>query len=48
MPLHFDPEITTAVAGSDIVQENGPERLEIKQQRWQAVESGAPAHTIFV
>ena len=47
MPLHFDPEITTAVAGSDIVQENGPERLEIKQQLWQAVESGAPAHTIF-
>ena len=47
MPLHFDPEITTAVAGSDIVQENGPERLEIKQQLWQAVESGAPAHAIF-
>ena len=47
MPLHFDPEITTAVAGSDIVQENGPERLEIKQQLWQAVESAAPAHAIL-
>ena len=47
MPLHFDPEITTAVAGSDIVQENGPERLEIKQQLWQAVESAASAHAIL-
>ncbi len=47
MPLGFDSEITTAVAGSDIVQENGPERLEIKQQMWQAVESEAPPDAIF-
>jgi ketoreductase RED1 len=47
MPLGFDSEITTAVAGSDIVQENGPERLEIKQQMSQAVESEAPPDAIF-
>ena len=47
MPLRFDPEIATAVAGADIVQENGPERLDIKQQMWQEVESGAPAVAIF-
>ncbi len=47
MPLRFDSEITTAVADSDMVQENGPERLEIKQQLWRAAESGAPARAIF-
>ncbi len=47
MPLLFDSDIATAVAGSDIVQENGPERLEIKRQMWEAVESGAPAAAIF-
>lgn len=47
MPLQFDPEITTAVTGSDVVQENGPERLDVKQQLWRTVESGAPAHAIL-
>jgi ketoreductase RED1 len=47
MPLLFDSDVATAVAGTDIVQENGPERLEIKQQMWQAVESGAPSDAIF-
>src|SRR5689334_9072334 len=47
MPLRFDPDIASAVADSDVVQENGPERLEIKQQLWRAVEQAAPAHAIF-
>jgi ketoreductase RED1 len=47
MPLRFDPAVATAVAGADVVQENGPERLEVKQQVWQAVESSAPATAMF-
>jgi ketoreductase RED1 len=47
MPLRFDSTVATAVAGADMVQENGPERLEIKRQLWQNIEAAAPAHAIF-
>ena len=45
--LSFDPEVASAVAGADVVQENGPERPEVKQQLWSAIEAGAPASALL-
>jgi ketoreductase RED1 len=45
--LRFDPEVATAAAGADVVQENGPERPEVKQQLWSAIEGGAPANALL-
>jgi len=32
--LRFEADLESAVAGADLVQENGPERIEIKQDLW--------------
>jgi ketoreductase RED1 len=45
--LGFDPEVASAVAGADVVQENGPERPEVKQQLWSAIEASAPANALL-
>jgi ketoreductase RED1 len=45
--LRFDPDAASAVAGTDVVQENGPERSEVKQQLWSAIEAGAPANALL-
>jgi 3-hydroxyacyl-CoA dehydrogenase, NAD binding domain/3-hydroxyacyl-CoA dehydrogenase, C-terminal domain len=45
--LGFDPEVASAVAGADVVQENGPERREVKQQLWSAIEAGAPPNALL-
>lgn len=45
--LRFEADPATAVADADVVQENGPERLPVKQQIWQAVEQAAPAHALL-
>ncbi|MFG2225100.1 3-hydroxyacyl-CoA dehydrogenase family protein [Streptomyces sp. NPDC048644] len=45
--LTFEAGLATAVAGVDIVQENGPERLAVKQQIWRTVEQAAPAHALL-
>jgi 3-hydroxyacyl-CoA dehydrogenase, NAD binding domain len=45
--LAFEADTATAVAAADVVQENAPERLDVKQQLWQAIERAAPAHTLF-
>ncbi|MFI9272003.1 3-hydroxyacyl-CoA dehydrogenase NAD-binding domain-containing protein [Kitasatospora sp. NPDC052896] len=45
--LGFEADLATAVAGTDVVQENGPERLELKQQIWRTVEQAAPAHALL-
>ncbi|WP_367134241.1 MULTISPECIES: 3-hydroxyacyl-CoA dehydrogenase family protein [Streptomyces] len=45
--LRFEADLATAVANADVVQENGPERLPVKQQIWQAVEQAAPAHALL-
>lgn len=37
-----------AVDGADVVQENGPERLELKQVLWADVERVAPAHALLL
>jgi 3-hydroxyacyl-CoA dehydrogenase, NAD binding domain len=45
--LRFDPDAASAVAGTDVVQENGPERPEGKQQLWSAIEAGAAANALL-
>ncbi|WP_416482534.1 3-hydroxyacyl-CoA dehydrogenase family protein [Streptomyces sp. CL12] len=45
--LTFEADLATAVADVDIVQENGPERLELKRQIWETVEAAAPAHALL-
>ncbi len=39
--LTFAPAIEAAVAGADFVQENGPERLELKRQIMQRIDAAA-------
>jgi ketoreductase RED1 len=45
--LNFEPDLAAAVADADVVQENAPERLELKQQVWAAVEQAAPRDALF-
>ena len=45
--LGFDPDAASAVAGVDVVQENGPERPEVKQPLWSAIEASAPANALL-
>ena len=37
-----------AVDGADVVQENGPERIDLKKQLWCDVERGAPVHALLL
>jgi ketoreductase RED1 len=46
--LHFEPSLNRAVAGVDVVQENGPERVEFKQDLWARVEPHVPAHALLL
>ena len=39
--LGFEGDLAAAVADADVVQENAPERLELKQQLWAAIEAAA-------
>ena len=40
--LRFEHDIAAAVEKADVVQENGPERLDFKQELWAKVEAAAP------
>lgn len=46
--LRFEPDIERAVAGADVVQENGPERAEWKQQLWARIEGKVPKHALLL
>lgn len=39
--LRFETDVETAVAGCSLVQENGPERLDFKQQLWPRIQVAA-------
>src|SRR6185437_3913624 len=39
--LSFEDDLAAAVADADVVQESAPERLELKQQLWAAIEAAA-------
>ncbi len=45
--LRFHQDLAEAVREADVVQENGPERLEVKQQMWRTIEESAPSHALF-
>jgi ketoreductase RED1 len=45
--LVFEANLEAAVADADVVQENAPERLELKQQLWAAIEAAAPPDALF-
>ncbi|MFT3816098.1 MAG: 3-hydroxyacyl-CoA dehydrogenase NAD-binding domain-containing protein [Rubrivivax sp.] len=46
--LRFEADVERAVAGADVVQENGPERAEWKQQLWARIEGKVPAHALLL
>ena len=45
--LTFTPDLTEAVAGSDIVQENGPERIDFKQKLYGQLDALLPPDVII-
>jgi 3-hydroxyacyl-CoA dehydrogenase len=45
--LSFTPKIETAVSGADLVQENGPERLDFKQKLYGELDDLLPADVII-
>jgi 3-hydroxyacyl-CoA dehydrogenase len=45
--LRFHARLEDAVAGADFVQENGPERLDIKAEMFRRMDAAAPARTIL-
>ena len=47
-PLDTTAEVCeAAVADADVVQESAPERLELKQQLWAAIEAAAKPDALF-
>ena len=46
--LRFEADLEKAVAGADLVQENGPERTEWKQDLWARIEKAVPRHALLL
>src|SRR5215471_14935593 len=46
--LRFETDLDRAVATVDLVQENGPERPEWKQQLWARIEPTVPKHALLL
>ncbi len=46
--LHFEADLERAVAGADVIQENGPERIEFKQDFWARVERMVPREALLL
>lgn len=46
--LSFEPDLERAVAAADVVQENGPERIDFKQELWVRIERAAPRHALLL
>lgn len=44
----FEPDLGRAVAEADVVQENGPERLDLKHRIWATIEEHAPAESLLL
>ena len=45
--LRFAPSLEEAVAGADLIQENVPERLPLKQEILAAIDAAAEAHVVI-
>ncbi|QYN25501.1 3-hydroxyacyl-CoA dehydrogenase NAD-binding domain-containing protein [Amycolatopsis sp. DSM 110486] len=48
LAVSFEPDLATAVAEADVVQENGPERLDLKHRIFSTIEAHAPAHALLL
>jgi ketoreductase RED1 len=46
--LRFETDLDRAVATADLVQENGPERPEWKQELWARIEPAVPRHALLL
>ena len=46
--VEVSPDLETAVAGADVIQENGPERIEVKREIFAQVERWAPADALIL
>ena len=46
--LRFEADLARAVSDADLVQENGPERVEFKQDLWARIELHVPAHALLL
>src|SRR3954453_121370 len=46
--LHFEADLERAVTDIDVVQENGPERVEFKQDLWARIGRVAPTHALLL
>ncbi|WP_205014155.1 3-hydroxyacyl-CoA dehydrogenase NAD-binding domain-containing protein [Nocardioides albidus] len=46
--LSFEPDLGRAVADAYVVQENGPERVDVKQQLWAQVTASAPPDALLL
>ncbi|KOV60481.1 hydroxylacyl-CoA dehydrogenase [Streptomyces sp. MMG1121] len=45
--LAFEADLAAAVREADMVQENGPERLDVKHEMWRTIEANAPAGALL-
>jgi ketoreductase RED1 len=46
--LSFEADLERSVTGADLVQENGPERIEFKQDLWARIGKVVGAHTLLL
>ena len=46
--VEVSPDLETAVAGADVIQENGPERIDFKRELFAQVEQWAPADALIL
>src|SRR5246127_4822291 len=45
--LKFTPDLAPALAGADLVQENGPERIDFKQKLYRQLDELLPADVLI-
>ena len=46
--IAVEPDLEAAVTGADVVQENGPERLDLKQELFARIERACPAGALLL
>src|ERR1700709_271621 len=46
--LSFEADLERSVAGADLVQENGPERIELKQDLWARIGKVVGVHALML
>ncbi|MBN8990114.1 MAG: hydroxylacyl-CoA dehydrogenase [Rhizobiales bacterium] len=46
--LRFEADLGRAVDGADLIQENGPERIEFKQDLWASIDGKVGAHALLL